>query len=63
LPRFGARKGTGNENFLNADAFGSRFLDPCEATTNSSGFAQRTWGGSRRIRGFAAFRCRCRRRR
>ncbi len=31
LPRFGARKGTVNENFLNADAFVSRFLEPCEA--------------------------------
>jgi uncharacterized protein YecE (DUF72 family) len=37
LPRFGARKGTVNENFLNADAFASRFLEPCEAIRSHVG--------------------------
>jgi len=30
LPRFGLRAGRPNENFLNADLFGSAFLAPCE---------------------------------
>lgn len=30
LPRFGARAGQPNENFLNADLFASAFLAPCE---------------------------------
>jgi len=37
LPRFGARKGTVNENFLNADVFASRFLEPCEAIRSQVG--------------------------
>jgi uncharacterized protein YecE (DUF72 family) len=37
LPRFGARKGTVNEDFLNADAFCSRFLKPCEAIRSHVG--------------------------
>ena len=37
LPRFGARKGTVNENFLNADAFAGRFLEPCEAIRSHVG--------------------------
>jgi len=31
LPRFGARAGSANEQFLNADIFGQMFLRPCEA--------------------------------
>jgi uncharacterized protein YecE (DUF72 family) len=31
LPRFGARAGRPNENFLNAEVFESGFLKPCEA--------------------------------
>jgi uncharacterized protein YecE (DUF72 family) len=30
LPRFGARAGLANENFLNADVFESAFLEPCK---------------------------------
>jgi len=37
LPRFGARKGTVNENFLNADIFASRFLEPCDAIRSQVG--------------------------
>ncbi len=37
LPRFGARKGTVNENFLNAEVFVSRFLEPCEAIRSHVG--------------------------
>lgn len=37
LPRFGARKGTVNESFLNVDVFGSRFLEPCEAIRSQVG--------------------------
>jgi uncharacterized protein YecE (DUF72 family) len=37
LPRFGARKGTVNENFLNVEAFVSRFLDPCETIRSQVG--------------------------
>jgi len=37
LARFGARKGTVNENYLNADVFASRFLEPCEAIRSQVG--------------------------
>src|SRR5437667_4638891 len=30
LPRFGLRAGQPNENFLNADLFGSAFIGPCQ---------------------------------
>jgi uncharacterized protein YecE (DUF72 family) len=37
LPRFGARKGAANQDFLNAIVFGNRFLEPCEAIRSHIG--------------------------
>jgi uncharacterized protein YecE (DUF72 family) len=37
LPRFGARAGTRNEHFLNAEVFKSQFLKPCEAIREQVG--------------------------
>lgn len=37
LPRFGARAGTQNEHFLNADLFASAFLKPCETIRQNVG--------------------------
>ena len=37
LPRFGARAGTMNPNFLNADMFKRLFLNPCEAYRSKIG--------------------------
>lgn len=37
LPRFGARAGRPNENFLDAALFASRFLEPCEAIRGNVG--------------------------
>ena len=37
LARFAARKGTANGNYLNADAFGTQFLEPCTAIRSKVG--------------------------
>ena len=37
LPRFGARAGAANPNFLNADLFASAFLKPCEKIRTNLG--------------------------
>jgi uncharacterized protein YecE (DUF72 family) len=37
LPRFGARAGQSNPNFLNADLFASKFLGPCEHVRRNMG--------------------------
>ena len=37
LPRYGSRAGQGNGNFLNADFFQTRFLEPCKSVRSNVG--------------------------